>query len=95
MSDRHKRQATRPTQPSQDESGPDVEMLDDTTVVGSMRLLSRTRRPSQKAPDNEETQSTAGLTGVVEILSQMEEQMRGPQDTTKKPLNGLKVKTES
>jgi len=47
-------------------------MLDDATVAGSMRP----RRPSQKARDNEETQSTTGLTGVVKILSRMEEQMR-------------------
>ena len=72
MSDRHKRQATRPTQPSQDEPGSDVGMLDDATVAGSMRP----RRPSQKARDDEGTQSIAGLPGVVEILSRMEEQMR-------------------
>jgi len=51
-------------------------MLDDTTVVGSMRSLSRTHKPSQKARDNEETQSTVGLTGIIEDLSRMEEQIR-------------------
>lgn len=75
MSGRRKRLATRPTQSSQDDTGTDIEMLDETTVAGGMRTSSRTRRPSQKARDN----GSAGAADIAAILETMQKHMEQSQ----------------
>ena len=71
MSGRRKKQVTRLTQSSNDDSGTEIEMADEIAVAGTTRSSLRPRKPSQKARDNE----AAGLNDITEILSIMQQQM--------------------
>lgn len=84
ISDRHKKQATHPTQSSQDESSTDTNSEDDTTaidtaVAGSVQVSSTSRKVSQKARENE----TSVLVGIAEViespLSQMKQLLEAKQ----------------